>query len=98
MKLPTNRSSVSGTPDFNRAKRTACCRKPFRRFVRPLGTLSKQCPPCAMSDGLLNQGVEENRRRRTLILLLLCFPLGSLLAQSATPAPPIATLAELQTR
>src|SRR5437773_3836581 len=45
-----------------------------------------------------NQRVEENLRRHTLILLLLCFPLHSLFAESATATTPIATLAELQTR
>src|SRR5262245_3676902 len=43
-----------------------------------------------------NQRVEEKLRRRILIVLLLCFPLESVLARSA--ASPISTLAELQTR
>ena len=47
---------------------------------------------------MLEQGVKENLRRRTVVLLLLCSPLGSLLAQSTNATSPIATLAELQTR
>jgi len=46
----------------------------------------------------MKHGVIENLRRHTLILLLLCFPLHSLLSQSANTTTPIATLAELQTR
>ena len=41
---------------------------------------------------------KENVRLRIAVLLLLCFPLGSLLAQSTNATSPIATLAELQTR
>src|SRR2546425_2776958 len=93
----TSRSTVSWTPDFHRAKQTACCRKPFRRFVRLRGKLSKQFRPWGLTSSLLKQGVKENLRRRALVLLCVCFSLHSLLAQS-TNATPIATLAELQTR
>src|SRR5438445_11505978 len=98
MKHSTSRSTVSWTQDFHRAKRAACCRKPFRRFVRQRRRLSKQFRPGALTSTLLNQGVKENLRRRTVVLLLLCSPLCSLLAQSTNATSPIATLAELQTR
>jgi|SRR6266566_2397141 len=98
MKHSTRRSTVCWTPDFNRVKPTACCRKPSRRFVRPRRTRSKQFRRCALTRPWLNQCVNEALRRRTLILLLLCFPLRSPLVQSSNATTPIATLAELQTR
>ena len=41
---------------------------------------------------------KEHLRRRIGVILLVCFPLGSLLAQPTNATAPIATLAELQTR
>src|SRR5438552_7770569 len=98
MNHSSRRSTVCWTPDFNRAKRAACCRKPFGRFVLLRGKLSKHFRPWALTSAMLEQGVKENLRRRTVVLLLLCSPLGSLLAQSTNATSPIATLAELQTR
>src|SRR2546425_4147955 len=177
MKHPTRRSTDSWRPAFNRAKRSDCRRKRFRRFVRPRGKRSKQSRPWALTSPLLKQGVadrtvgwatlgspspppsplgrgrmvhrltitpvsefaqepsaihqsdaccslsprervrvrgkypvepakrrisqrllsKENLHRRALVLLLLCFQLGNLSAQSANAATPIATLAELRT-
>src|SRR6266704_2334365 len=41
---------------------------------------------------------KEHLRQRIGVILLVCFPLGSLLAQPTNATAPIATLAELQTR